>query len=202
MKQIIIIHGGNVCPTEDAFYTSLKKRDYDPFKKRIDWKDLLVTELQSTYQIIRPIMPNGWDARYKGRKIWFEKIFPYLNGEDLILVGHSLGGIFLMKYLAENKFPQQIKQLHLVAAVIDDAYVNDPDKRLMDFIFDVEMLPKIQKKIEKIFIYHSKDDNEVPYSHAEKIQSYLPNAKIISFTDRWHFIEWEFPELLQNIINN
>ena len=35
-------------------------------------------------------MPNKYNASYKARKIWFEKIFPYLNDEDLVLVGHSL----------------------------------------------------------------------------------------------------------------
>ena len=90
MKQLIIIHGGNVCPTEESFYRSLEKKEYDPFKDRSDRKDRLAEKTKSTYQIIKPVMPNGWDARYKARQIRFEKIFPYFNNEDLVLIGHSL----------------------------------------------------------------------------------------------------------------
>ena len=53
--------------------------------------------------------------------------------------------------------------------------------------------------VEEIFIYHSTDDHVVPYSQAEKIKSYLPKAKLITFSDRDHFNTPEFPELLENI---
>jgi hypothetical protein len=37
-----------------------------------------------------PEMPNAKPAIYKARKIWFEKLFPYLNDEGVTLIGHSL----------------------------------------------------------------------------------------------------------------
>jgi hypothetical protein len=37
-----------------------------------------------------PEMPNQDFASYKAWKIWFEKIFSYLNDEGVILIGHSL----------------------------------------------------------------------------------------------------------------
>jgi hypothetical protein len=66
-----------------------------------------------------PEMPNSKNASYKARKIWFEKLFPYLNDEGIILIGLSLGTIFLLKYLTENTFPKTISQLHLVGTVPD-----------------------------------------------------------------------------------
>jgi pimeloyl-ACP methyl ester carboxylesterase len=54
---------------------------------------------------------------------------------------------------------------------------------------------------EEIFIYHSTDDTTVPYSHSEKIKSYLPKAKLITFTNRGHIRQQEFPELLENILH-
>lgn len=98
MKQLIYIHGGMCHPDYDSFCHYLKIRDYNPFEKKEDRKDWFES-LKSTYQIIRPEMPNKNMASYKARKIWFEKIFPYLNDEDLVIVGHSLGAMFLIKYL-------------------------------------------------------------------------------------------------------
>ena len=41
---------------------------------------------------------------------------PFLN-DEIVLVGHSMGGSFLAKYLSENKFPKKIKGAFLVSAV-------------------------------------------------------------------------------------
>jgi len=49
-------------------------------------------------------------------------------------------------------------------------------------------------------LYHSTDDDVVPYVHAEKIKSYLPKAKLITLTDRGHINQPEFPEILENIM--
>jgi hypothetical protein len=62
----------------------IEKRDYNPLEEKI-WKDRFEA-LKSTYQIIRPEMPNKNMASYKAWKMWFEKIFPYLNDEELVLV--------------------------------------------------------------------------------------------------------------------
>ena len=104
-----------------------------------------------------------------------------------------------MKYLGENTFPKKIKQLHLVAAVVDGSDRPANKQYLWDFAFEANTIANIENKTENIFIYHSTDDPVVPYSHAQKIKSYLPNAKLITFTDRGHFSQPEFPELLENI---
>lgn len=97
MKQLIYLHGWMCHPDNDAFCKAIETRDYDPFEES-DRKDRFES-IKWTYQIIRPEMPNKNMASYKARKIWFEKIFPYFNGEDLVIVGHSLGAMFLVKYL-------------------------------------------------------------------------------------------------------
>jgi hypothetical protein len=59
------------------------------------------------------------------------------------LVGHSLGAMFLTKYLAENEFPIQISQLHLVAPVLDDQGLNEGDNYLGDFAYEVNDIKNI-----------------------------------------------------------
>lgn len=200
MKQLIMIHGGNVFCTEDDFYVYLQEKKYNPFEEKKYRSDRLSNKLKEQYQIAKPLMPNNKNASYKAWKIWFEKALPYLNDEDLIIAGNSLWAMFLIKYLGENTFPKKIKQLHLIAGVFDESDMSDEEKYAWDFAYSPEIIPNIEKQVESIFLYHSKDDPSVPYSHAEKIKAYLPKAKFVTFTDRGHFSQAEFPELLENII--
>lgn len=198
MKQLIYIHGGMCFPDTETMCKVLSTRDYNPLEEK-QWKDWF-EDIKWTYQIIRPEMPNKNMASYKMWKIWFEKIFPYLNDEDLILVGHSLGAMFLIKYLWENTFPKKIHQLHLISSVFDESDMDEDEKYSGDFAYSPEIIPNIKTQVDQIFLYHSTDDDIVPYSHTEKIKAYVPDAKLITLTDRGHFFgELTFPELLANI---
>jgi predicted alpha/beta hydrolase family esterase len=105
-----------------------------------------------------------------------------------------------LKYLTENQFPRKIKQLHLVGTVLDEQDLPADDNYLGDFLFDISQIPALTKQVENIYIYHSKDDESCPYSHAERLKSYLPEAVLTTFTDRGHFRQSDFPELLENIL--
>ncbi len=201
MKQLVMIHWWMCHPDNDIFCKALETRDYDPFEEKKRRKNWLKDELKLEYQTIKPDMPNKDMASYKARKIWFEKIFPYLNDEDLVLIGHSLGGMFLIKYLWENSFPKKIKQLYLISSVLDESDMSEEEKYAGDFAYSPEIISNLASKAEQIFIYHSTDDDIVPYSHAKKIAAYLPTAKLVTFTDRGHFSQPEFPELLENILH-
>jgi len=115
--------------------------------------------------------------------------------DNIILIGHSLGGIFLAKYLSENNFPVKIDQLYLVAAPFDG---NEDKYSLTDFKLPAS-LKKIEKQANKIFLYHSKDDSVVPFSDLGKYANKLPGAKKIIFEDRDHFSQEEFPELVEKL---
>ena len=199
MKQLIYIHWWMCFPDTETMCEVIAKRDYNPLEEKI-WKDRFEA-LKSTYQIIRPEMPNKNMASYMIWKMWFEKTFPYLNDDDIVLVWHSLWAMFLIKYLWENTFPKKIKQLHLVSSVFDESDMDDDKKYSWDFAYDPKVIPHIENQVEEIFLYHSNDDDIVPYAHTQKIKAYLPKAKVITLTDRGHFFgQLEFPELLENIV--
>lgn len=139
-------------------------------------------------------MPNSKNARYLEWKIWFEKLFPLLS-DQVILIGHSLGGIFLAKYLCENTFPKTIKQLHLVAAPYDTEIIKES---LADFALDITV-GKLSNISEYIYLYQSRDDQAVAYEDVLKYKRDIPTAELVIFEDRGHFTQEDFPELLKNI---
>lgn len=196
-KQLIVIHGGTTFEAYEEYFKYLESCEIVLEKlNRKDWKDVLIQTLPE-YEVIYPKMPNSKNARYPEWKLWFEKLFPLLSGE-VVLVGHSLGGIFLAKYLSENNFPQKISSLHLVAAPYDDEYC--PDEPLADFELG-HTVEAINEKVSKIFLYHSKDDTSVPFLDVEKYKHDLPNAVTRIFEDKGHFNQETFPELVEDIKN-
>lgn len=195
-KSLLIIHGGTTFDTYEEYLKYLESCELTLEKiNRKDWKDNLARNL-SDFEVIYPKMPNSKNARYREWKIWFEKTFHLLT-DEVVLVGHSLGGIFLVKYLSENSFPKRILQLHLVAAPYDTEIIKDS---LADFALD-ETVEKISEKVGYIFLYQSKDDTAVAYEDVLKYKRDLPDATLLEFNDRGHFTQENFPELINNIIN-
>ena len=142
MKQLLYIHGGNLTKDNDELLKIMATREINPFEEKKRRRRTLQERLPE-FVVIKPEMPNKDMARYSTWKLWFEKYIPFLEAENLVLVGHSLGAMFLTKYLAENEFPIQISQLHLVAPVLDDQGLNEGDNYLGDFAYEVNDIKNI-----------------------------------------------------------
>ena len=195
--QILLIHGGTTFDTYDEYLGYLKSSELTLDKiNRPDWKNSLQANLLD-FEVVYPKMPNSKNARYEEWKIWLEKIIPLLQ-DGVILVGHSLGGIFLAKYLTENSCSKKIDQIHLVAAPYDMEIIKES---LADFTLS-DTVGGLEKFTDKIFLYQSKDDTAVAYKDVLKYQRDLPGALLQVFTDRGHFLQATFPELVSNIKNN
>jgi len=193
-QQILIIHGGDASNTYDEYLENLKSWDITLDRIRTKgWKSNLQTTLGENFDVLNPKMPNAQNARYAEWKIWFEKIIPLL-GDEVILVGHSLGAIFLTKYLSENKFPKNIKALMLISPPYNTPSVHP----LADFVLTMP-LSKIADQVDKIILFHSKDDKVVPFTNAEHYLNDLPNIELITFKNRGHFNQEEFPEIVEKI---
>ena len=163
------------------------------------WRYSLEKELGQGFEVIAPTMPNKQNSKYKEWKIWFEKILPYINN-NVVLIGHSLGGIFLAKYLSENDFPKKILATYLIAAPYDekDCQKNDAGYSLDDFALP-DSLKRFGGQGGRIYLYHSKDDPVVPFTEVEKYAKALPNAKKEIFKEKGHFMQEEFPELVDSM---
>ncbi|MCL5006741.1 MAG: alpha/beta hydrolase [Patescibacteria group bacterium] len=196
-QQVIIIHGGDSFASHKEYLSFLRgfKIDFEKYKAGgHDWKRDLYKDLGKNFDVYLPQMPNKTNARYLEWKLWFDKFLPYLK-RNVVLIGHSQGGIFLAKYLSENKLPKKIGGVFLIAAPYDE---QDADYSLADF-----KLPKslaiLQSQARKIFLYHSKNDDVVPFANLKKYENSLPDAAIRTFKSRGHFNQATFPELVKDI---
>src|SRR3989344_659248 len=114
--QVFVIHGGHARDSHQDYLEHLIKKNVTLEDLRSsDWKRHLAENLGENFDVYIPQMPCKENAKFAEWKIWFEKFVPYFE-DGIIFVGHSLGGIFLAKYLEENEFPKKIRGTFLVAA--------------------------------------------------------------------------------------
>jgi predicted alpha/beta hydrolase family esterase len=198
-QQVVHIHGGTPFASYDLYLQALKEWEIkldDSFREKRWSRNYDAFLNPDRYQCIRPIMPSKSNPKYLEWVIWFEKLLPHLR-DKVIFVGHSLGGIFLAKYLSEHILPITISQLHLVAAPYDC----ESDRLTSLDTFILTEFPKdfIKNNIDHIHLYFSKDDTQVSFIEAQKYKEALPEATLHIFEDRGHFLSETFPELFENI---
>jgi predicted alpha/beta hydrolase family esterase len=196
-KQIIFIKGGETFDTKEDFYEYIRTVKCNPYDKSKAWRDWIIWALEESYNLICPLMPNKQSADYIAWKIWFERHFEFITDENPILIGYSLGGAFLLKYLSENDFPKKILQLHLVAPYVEDEGIYL--EKLNSFIFDISKINKIKDMCNEIHLWHSVDDMAVPFHHSELVKENLLSAEFHIFKSRGHFRQPAFPEILEVI---
>lgn len=195
MRQIVAIHGGDSFDSSDEylkFLQNYKVESIDAFKPRKDWKSGLEDALGAECEVLLPRMPNGGNARFIEWKTWFEKMIPFLE-DNVALIGHSLGGSFLAKYLASESFPKRISGLFLVAPPFTNSVEGTGE-----FVPGSD-LSRVSAQVPNIFLYHSHDDPVVPYAEVEAFAKALPSATVRTFGDRGHFLSPDFPEILADI---
>ena len=194
--QIFLIHGGETFKNRKDYLHFLKTRKISLEKSKKWSGDYLNKELGGKFEIIRPLMPSKDNAVYEDWKIHFERYIPFLRS-NLILVGNSLGSIFLAKYLSEHKFPKKILATYLVCPPFDNTLFDED--LVGGFILkkDLSLLERNSKRLTLLF---SKDDDCVPVSHADKYAKQLKNATIIRYKSKnGHFRVAKFPEIVKMI---
>jgi predicted alpha/beta hydrolase family esterase len=200
-QQVFYIGGGESFLSREDFLERLKTKDLwhlpsDDGVAKGGWKGWLVEELGDDYEFVAPPMPNRQNAKFEEWSIWFERHFDYLN-DGTILIGCSLGAMFLAKYLSSHELPFRPKMLILMAGAYQ--LPDFKDVSCGDFLIEPVAVQGIEKKTDKVIIMHSKDDFVVPYEHGHALAAALPEAEFISFENKNHFLIEEFPELVEKI---
>ncbi len=200
-QQVVYIHGGDAFTDYDKFLEYLKNipiRNLPGAEGGQFWSRSLQEDLGDDYEVFTPSMPNKLNAKYEEWKIWFERHFEHLDN-DPILIGWSLGGYFLAKYLVENETPFSIKALFLLAPLYENDTSSKDGDDGGDFNFDTKKVGELAKRTKNIELLCSKDDFVVDYKHSLKFKEALPDSELTVFEDKNHFLIEEFPELLEKI---
>lgn len=126
----------------------------------------------------------------------FERYIPLLR-KDYILIGSSLGGIFLAKYLSENKILKKALSVYIVCAPFD----NDlPTEDLVGGFKLKKDLSLLEENCRNLYVMFSEDDDVVPVSHADKYRKKLKEAEILTYGHmKGHFTAPKFPEIIKLI---
>ncbi len=194
--QILFIHGGMTFKNNKDYENYLKNRSISLEKKQKWGDEYLTKKLGPAYEIIRPRMPLSENAKYRDWKIFFERYLS-ITHKEIILIGTSLGGIFLAQYLSENEVPKNIKGVFLVCPPFDGSLSNEDLVGGFKLKSDLSLLSQSTKNL---YLMFSEDDDVVPVEHAEKYRNKLPTANIIIYKKKnGHFQVSEFPEIIKLI---
>ncbi len=191
--QIVVIHGGDSFASPARYLRALRRWPVskDTFLPHPDWKTNLASDLGRSYEVLQPRMPNKNNAVYREWKIWFERMLPYIH-PGVVLIGHSLGGIFLAKYLATTTFRKSIRGLILVAAP------HNQTEEIGDFRLP-RSLSRVAHQVPQIWLLHSQDDPIVPFAELQAYHRAWPRAKIVVTKRSGHFSQPHLPQVRQII---
>lgn len=111
------------------------------------------------------------------------------------MIGHSLGGSVLLKYFSEELLTIKINGLFLVAPPF---WGIDQDWQGEDFILH-DQFDHHLKDISNLYIYHSRNENTVPFSHHIAYAEKLPHGIRRGLEGTEHLFKNGIPELISDI---
>lgn len=190
MKTAILIHGYN---SKEEYLDQSR-----PAPSNDHWFPWMQRQLQIKGILAQtPDMPGFYEPRYEK---WKQMLERFDLNEETILVGHSCGGGFLLRYLSENNV--KVGKVVLVAPWInpDGEYKGHVESSFFDFKID----RNIVKKTEFLKVMYSTDDEESILKTIEILRESTEGVEFQEFSNKGHFVlgsmgSEQFPELLNNL---
>lgn len=144
-----------------------------------------------------PALPDGSDPRLSA---WLAEIDKLKPDENTILIGHSRGGVALLRWLETQPKSRKVKKVILIATNSGFAQkMPFPDESNHGFYtkegYD---FTRIKQHCDDFVVFHSKDDQWVPYEHGQENAEGL-DARLVTFERYGHFGKdtLAMPELLE-----
>lgn len=190
MKTAILIHGW---PDKEEYFDpkgpSSSNRQWLPWLQH----QLLINGILAQ----TPEMPDVWEPNYEKWKGVFEH-FPI--NEETILIGHSCGAGFLVRWLSENKV--KVGKVFLVAPWIDPDH---QERESVGDFFDFKIDESLKSRTDDLCIFYSIDDDQPMIDSVGELEIKIKDIRVEEYKDQGHFTTGdmgtdEFPDLLAKIL--
>ncbi|WP_227379973.1 alpha/beta fold hydrolase [Haladaptatus halobius] len=173
--QVLFIHGAGGYEEDE--------------KLAVDLQDVL----GAAYEVQYPQMPNEDNLEYEA---WKQQIVTELAAldDEVILLGHSLGGSILLKCLSEEKIDVPIAGLFLIAV----PFWNAEGWQVSEYELEENVASNLPSEL-PMFFYHSRDDEIVPFSHLALYAEKLPQATIRKYDTGGHQFNNDLSDVARDI---
>src|SRR5215207_9259742 len=176
-RHVLFIHGGGERVREADKKLAASLRD----------------ALGAAYDVRYPEMPDADRPEYE---IWKDQIAEELStlDGDVTLVGHSLGGSILLKYLSKEEVEKPVTGMFLLASPCWGA----EDWEVGEYELQKDFASKLPEGL-LVFLYHSRDDEVVPFAHLALYEAKLSQATVRKFDGRGHQFGDDLSEVAKDI---
>lgn len=175
------------------------KEEYDasPEQTKMHWLPWLEEKLEAEkIATTVPDMPVPYAPVYEQWRDTFERI---PRTDETVLIGHSCGGGFLVRWLSENLV--RVGKVFLIAPWIDPDHL---DREHVTNFFDFSIDPNLADRTGGVTIYVSEDDDVTMLRTVEELEKHIFGINVIRKDGMGHFTAddgvIEFPELLEEIL--
>ncbi len=137
MKNCVIIHGGPLTDTPENSHNL----------HTLYWHSWTKAELSKHgIETLLPAMPNPWNPKYQEYKEVMDSLYVT---ENSVLVGHSRGVAFLLRWLGDTH-----RKVHKLIMVAPNLRTESDDLELQSF-YDFDIDPKINDLVSERVVFTS-----------------------------------------------
>lgn len=188
MTNALILHGK---PTRERY-----ENPNEPKPHEANWLPWLAGELaRRGIRTAIPAFPEPYFPRFDQWKEVFEE---HEVNKDTVVVGHSAGSEFALRWLSENS-EAHVNRLLLIAPY------QDVGRKYGDFS-DYRLDEDLHRRVGRITIFNSSDDDIAIRNRAQALRTVFPSAHYVEFADMGHFRlghnmdTIEFPQALEELL--
>ena len=164
-----------------------------PGEGSFDLVSHLKAALSQECEIHFPKIEDPEAPTYEMWKMMFDDVFRTIS-KPLMLIGHSLGGSMLVKYLSEEQPDTDITALFLVAT---PAW-GKRDWKVAEFMLRKDFQGSVGH-IPRIYLYHCINDEIVPFGHLDFYKKAFQTATVRALDGNDHAFANGLPELVADI---
>lgn len=187
-KNAIILHG---VPEKQYYYDPSK-----PSESNAHWlpwlqKELVIRDIKAD----TPEVPLAYEPRWE---LWQREVERFDIGPRTMLIGHSGGAGFWLRYLSRRS-DIRVGKVVLVGPWLD------PNDTIEEDFFAFEPDRRVAARTDGLLVFHSDDDSDSVKTSVKRIVASVDGVQLRTFQGYGHFKDdnlggQRFPELLEELL--